>query len=259
MSEYRTQERFNGEVRPIVSNNCNFVPGKPGEPTLISWIDAVTLFHEFGHALHGLSSNVTYPTLAGTSVARDFVELPSQLNEHWLSAAEVLGRFAVHYRTGEPMPQALQDKLKRARAFNEGFATVEFLASAIADMRLHLQGEAPVDMRRFERDCLAEIGMPKEIVMRHRIPHFGHIFSGDHYSAGYYSYLWSEVLDHDAFEAFQEEGGPFNPATAARYRDTILSVGDTMDPAEAWLAFRGRAPDPRAYFRFKGFPVSGAN
>ena len=256
MSEYRSQERFRKDIRPIVSNNTNFVAGKPGEPVLVSWDDGITMFHEFGHAIHGLNSNVTYPSLAGTNVERDFVEFPSQLNENWLSTPEVLNRFAVHYQTGAPMPDALVAKIKNARTFNSGFDTVEYLASAIVDMRLHLEGDQSLDMKAFEKSCLADIGMPKEIVMRHRIPQFGHIFSSDGYSAGYYSYLWSEVLDHDAFEAFVEEGGPYNPGTAKRYHDTILSVGNTVDPADSWRAFRGRDPDPKAYFRYKGFPTT---
>jgi peptidyl-dipeptidase Dcp len=255
MNEYRTQESFRRPVTPIVSNNCNFVKAKPGEPVLISWDDGTTMFHEFGHAIHGLNSNVRYPTLAGTNTARDFVEFPSQLNENWLRTPEVLKRFALHYRTGQPIPDDLVAKIDKARTFNQGFATVEYLASAIVDMRLHLEGEKPLDMKAFEKSCLDEIGMPKEIVMRHRIPQFGHVFSGDGYSAGYYSYLWSEVLDHDAYEAFVEEGGPYNPKTAKRYHDTVLSVGNTVDPADAYRAFRGRDPDPKAYFRFKGFPV----
>jgi peptidyl-dipeptidase Dcp len=258
MNEYRTQERFRRPVAPIVSNNCNFVPGPQGEPVLISWDDAVTMFHEFGHALHGLVSCVDYPGLAGTNVARDFVELPSQLNERWLPTHEVLSRFARHTATGAPMPEALAAKIKAAETFNQGFAVVEYLASAIVDMRLHLEGESPIDTHAFERRILEEIGMPREIAMRHRIPHFGHVFGGDGYSAGYYSYLWSEVLAHDAFEAFLEAGGPFDAAVASRYRRTILAAGDTAPPEEAWRAFRGRDPDPDAYFRAKGFPVSGA-
>ena len=256
MNEYRSQERFKGPVTPIVSNNTNFVQAKPGDPILVSWDDGITMFHEFGHAIHGLNSNVTYPSLAGTAVERDFVEFPSQLNENWLSTPEVLKSFAVHYQTGEPMPEATVAKIRKARTFNQGFATVEYLASAIVDMRLHLAGETPIDTRAFEKAVLDEIGMPKEIVMRHRIPHFGHVFSSDGYAAGYYSYLWSEVLDHDAFEAFLEEGGPYNPKTAKRYHDTILAVGNTVDPADSYRAFRGRDPDPKAYFAFKGFPLN---
>ncbi len=258
MNEYRTQERFKAAVTPIVSNNTNFVKAAPGEPILISWDDGITMFHEFGHAIHGLNSNVRYPSVAGTSVARDFVEFPSQLNENWLSTSEVLKRFAVHHATGEPIPDALVAKIAKARTFNQGFATVEYLASAIVDMKLHLAGETPLDMKAFETQCLAEIGMPREIVMRHRIPQFGHVFSSDGYAAGYYSYLWSEVLDHDAFQAFVDEGGPYNPATARRYHDMILQIGDTVDPAIAYRNFRGRDPDPKAYFAYKGFPMAGS-
>ena len=258
MNEYRTQERFKIPVTPIVSNNTNFSKAKPGEPILISWDDGVTMFHEFGHAIHGLNSNVAYPTLAGTNVARDFVEFPSQLNENWISTPEVLKKFAVHYQTGEPIPDAVVAKIAKARTFNQGFTTVEYLASAIVDMKLHLAGETPLDMHKFEKDCLAEIGMPREIVMRHRIPQFGHVFSGDGYSAGYYSYLWSEVLDHDAYQAFVDEGGPYNPATAKRYHDTILSKGNTIDPAQAYRNFRGRDPSIDPYLRYKGFPTTAA-
>ena len=256
MSEYRVQERFEKSITPIVSNNTNFASPKPGEPLLISWDDGVTMFHEFGHAIHGLNSNVTYPTLAGTNVARDFVEFPSQLNENWLRTPEVLNKFAVHYQTGAPMPAELVAKIEKANTFNSGFDTVEYLASAIVDMKLHLAGETQLDMKAFEKQCLGELGMPKEIVMRHRIPQFGHVFQSDGYAAGYYSYLWSEVLDHDAFQAFLEEGGPYNPKTAKRYHDTIVSVGNTVDPAEAYRNFRGRDPDPKAYFKYKGFPTA---
>jgi len=258
MNEYRAQERFVKPVTPVVSNNCNFVKGKPGEPVLISWDDAETMFHEFGHAIHGLSSNVNYPTLAGTNVPRDFVEFPSQMNENYLSTPEVLHQFALHYQTGKPMPDALVEKIKKARTFNQGFDTVEYLASAIIDMQLHLEGEKELDMKAFEKEHLAALGMPREIVMRHRIPHFGHVFSGDGYSAGYYSYLWSEVLDHDAFQAFVEEGGPFNKKTADRYRLSILSRGNTRDCADAYREFRGRDPSIVPYLEYKGFPTTGA-
>jgi peptidyl-dipeptidase Dcp len=253
MNEYRAQERVNGVIAPIVSNNTNFVRAKPGEPILVSWDDAVTLFHEFGHALHGLNSNVTYPTLAGTNVARDFVEFPSQLNEHWLLTPEILSRFAVHYQTGKPMPQELLDKIEQAKTFNQGFMTVEYLAGAIVDMRLHLAGSEPIDPDAFEKKTLAEIGMPKEIVMRHRTPQFGHIFSDDGYAAGYYSYLWSAVLDEDAFEAFNEAGGPYDKAVAKRYHDTIVSIGNKVDPAQAYRNFRGRDPEVDALLRARGF------
>ena len=185
MNAYRTQERVNGNITTIVSNNANFVKGKPGEPVLISWDDATTMFHEFGHALHGLNSNVTYPSLSGTAVARDYVEFPSQLLEHWLSTPEVLQRFALHYQTGKPIPQELVDKIKRSATFNQGFATVEYLSAALIDMKLHLAGDKKIDPDAFERETLAQLGMPKEIVMRHRTPQFLHIFSSDSYSAGY--------------------------------------------------------------------------
>jgi len=224
---------------------------------LIMYLGLIVLltFHEFGHALHGLNSKVRYPSLAGTSVARDFVEFPSQLNENWLETPEVLSRFCIHYRTGEPIPADLVQKIKRAHTFNSGFQTVEYLAGAIVDMKLHLAGGASIDPDRFERDTLQSLGMPEEIVMRHRTTQFGHVFSGDQYSAGYYSYLWSEVLDHDAFEAFQEAGGAYDPQVAKRYHDDILSVGNTLDPAEAYRHFRGRDPRIDAYLRAKGFPV----
>jgi len=256
MNEYRIQERFLGEVTPIVSNNANFVKGAPGEPILVSWDDATTMFHEFGHALHGLNSNVTYPALAGTSVVRDFVEFPSQLNEHWLPTHEVLTRFATHYKTGEPMPDALAAKIKKAHTFNQGFLTVEYLASAIVDMKAHLAGDTPIEPRAFEKKTLAEIGMPAEIVMRHRMPHFGHIFSGDGYSAGYYDYIWADTLTADAAEAFQEApGGFYDKAMAKRLHDCIMSVGNTIDAGEAFRRFRGRDVTIDALMRDRGFPA----
>jgi peptidyl-dipeptidase Dcp len=258
MNEYRTQERFERPVTAIVSNNANFVKGGPGEPILISWEDARTLFHEFGHALHGLSSNVNYPTLAGTNVARDYVEFPSQLLEHWLSTPEVLNRFALHYRTGKPIPAELVAKINRADTFNQGFKTVEYLSSALIDMKLHLAGATPIDPRTFERDTLAALGMPHEVVMRHRTPQFAHVFSGDGYSAGYYSYLWSDTLAEDAWEAFTEAKGPYDPAVVARLRDDVFSIGNTRDPADAYRAFRGRDPGIAALMRRRGFPVPAA-
>ncbi|HTN51752.1 MAG TPA: M3 family metallopeptidase [Anaeromyxobacter sp.] len=254
MNAYRNQERFDGEVPTIVSNNANFVKGKPGEPVLVSWIDAETLFHEFGHALHGLSSSVGYPSLSGTNVARDYVEFPSQLLERWLSTPEVLSRFALNVTTGKPMPEALLQKIERASKFNQGFITVEYLAGAIVDMKLHLAGDRPIDPDAFERETLAEIGMPREIVMRHRTPQFAHIFSDDGYSAGYYSYLWADTLSADAYEAFTEAGGPYDPAVAQRLKRFALSVGNTVDPAEAYRAFRGRDPGIGALMRKRGFP-----
>ncbi len=253
MNAYRTQERINGEVTTIVSNNANFVKGKPGEPVLISWDDATTMFHEFGHALHGLNSNVTYPLVSGTAVARDYVEFPSQLMEHWLSTPEVLQRFALHYQTGKPIPQELVDKIKRTSTFNQGFATVEYLSAALVDMKLHLAGAQKIDPDAFERETLAQLGMPKEIVMRHRLPHFLHIFSSDSYSAGYYSYLWSDVLTADAFGAFVEGKGPYDRAVADRLRKYIFSVGNTVDPAEGYRAFRGRDPKIDALMKKRGF------
>jgi peptidyl-dipeptidase Dcp len=260
MNAYRSQERFQGEVTTIVSNNANFVKGAPGEPVLISWEDATTLFHEFGHALHGLSSSVTYPTLSGTSVARDYVEFPSQLLEHWLSTPQVLQRFATHYQTGEPIPQSLVDRIKQASTFNQGFGTVEYLASALVDMRLHLAGTTPIDPDEFERRTLAELGMPSEIVMRHRTPQFGHVFSSDGYSAGYYSYLWSDVITADAAEAFTEApGGLYDADVARRLRENIFSVGNTIDPAEGYRRFRGRDPQIQALMRKRGFPSGDGN
>jgi peptidyl-dipeptidase Dcp len=255
MNAYRSQERFEKDITTIVSNNTNFVKGKPGEPILISWDDATALFHEFGHALHGLSSNVTYPSLAGTAVPRDYVEFPSQLLEHWLSTPEVLNKFALHYQTGQPMPAALLEKIQKASRFNQGFSTVEYLASALVDMKLHLAGDQTIDPDKFEKDTLAALGMPSEIVMRHRTPQFGHVFSGDGYSAGYYSYIWSDTLSADAWEAFTAGGGAYDKAVAKRLRDDIFSIGNTVDPAEAYKKFRGREPGIAALMRKRGFPV----
>jgi peptidyl-dipeptidase Dcp len=253
MSEYRGQEDLDSKISPIVSNNTNFLKDESGGPLLISWDDAVTLFHEFGHALHGLNSDVKYPSLAGTNVVRDFVEFPSQLNENWLSTPEVLSRFALHYQTGKPIPPELVAKIKKASTFNQGFATVEYLASALVDMKLHLAGDRPIDPDEFERTTLASLGMPAEMVMRHRTPQFSHIFSSDAYSAGYYSYLWAEVLDHDAFEAFTEAGGPYDKAVSKRLHDDIMTVGNSVDPAEAYRNFRGADPKIDGLLRARGF------
>jgi peptidyl-dipeptidase Dcp len=257
MNAYRNQERFEREITTIVSHNSNFVKGKPGEPILVSWNDAETLFHEFGHALHGLASNVSYPSLSGTSVARDFVEFPSQILERWLSTPEVLDRYARHVKTGKPMPRALAEKIERASKFNEGFATVEYLSAALVDMKVHLAGGTPVDISAFERETLAALGMPREIVMRHRPPHFAHLFSGDSYSAGYYSYLWADTLSADAYEAFLEGKGPYDPAVARKLK-TVFAAGNTVDPAEAYRAFRGRDPGIGALMRRRGFPEPAA-
>jgi peptidyl-dipeptidase Dcp len=234
MNAYRTQERFKGEITTIVSNNSNFIKGAPGEPVLISWDDATTLFHEFGHAIHGLNANATYPTVSGTNVARDYVEFPSQLNEHWLPTPQVLSKFCVHYKTGEPIPQALVDKIKAAGTFNQGFDTTEYLASALIDMKLHLAGDVDIDPDTFEREELTKLGMPKEIVMRHRTPQFGHVFSGDGYSAGYYSYLWADTLTADVAEAFKEApGGFYDKPTGQRLIETMMSES-TID-AVCWI------------------------
>ncbi len=254
MNAYRNQERFAGEVTTIVSNNSNFVKASPSEPVLVSWGDATTLFHEFGHALHGLSSNVSYPSLAGTNVDRDYVEFPSQLIEHWLITPEVLSRFARHCRTGEPIPKSLVAKIEDASKFNKGFENVEYLSSALVDMRLHLDPAKAADIAAFERETLASLGMPRQMAMRHRLPHFGHLFSGDSYSAGYYSYLWADTLSADAFEAFIEAEGAYDKAVAKRLRDHVFSTGNTVDPAEGYRAFRGRDAQVDALMRKRGFP-----
>ena len=254
MTTLRTQHKLDGEVRPLVINVMNFAKAGDGEPTLLSFDDARTLFHEFGHALHGLMSDVTYPMIACTEVATDFVELPSQLYEHWLEQPEVLRRFALHYRTREPMPEDLLQRLVAARTFDQGFSTVEYVASALVDLAFHQAPEPEqIDPAAFETDVLARIGMPAEIGMRHRSPHFLHVFAGNGYAAGYYSYMWSEVLDADAFEAFQETGDVFDPATAARLRDDILAAGGSRGPGEAYQAFRGRLPTADALLRKRGF------
>jgi peptidyl-dipeptidase Dcp len=255
MNSYREQEKLSGDIPTIVSNNSNFVPGKPGEPILISWDDARTLFHEFGHALHGLCSQVTYPFLSGTSVPRDYVEFPSQLMEHWLSTPEVLKRFALHYQTGEPIPQILVDRIAHSSHFNQGFSTTEYLSSALVDMKLHLSTANTIDPAEFEKKTLAELHMPKEIVMRHRLPQFGHLFSGDAYSAGYYSYLWSDVLSADAYEAFTEANGPYDSTVAKHLYQYVFSVGNTIDPAEGYRLFRGHYPKVDALMKARGFPL----
>lgn len=258
MNEYRTQEKFEGETTPIVSNNCNYVKGKPGEPVLISWDDASTLFHEFGHALHGLVSNVNYPTLAGTSVKRDFVEFPSQVNEYWFETPEVLNKFAVHYQTGKPIPKELVDRILKAGNFNQGFETVEYLANAIYDMKLHTEAtpDKTIDIAAFEKKTMAEIGMPKEMVLRHPAAAFGHIFSGDGYSAGYYVYIWADAMTADVYEGFQEKGGLYNKEACKLLETSIMSVGNSIPPDEAFRRFRGRDVDTNALMRDRGFPVS---
>lgn len=255
MNAYRSQERFDKDITTIVSNNSNFVKGKPGEAVLISWDDATTMFHEFGHALHGLSSNVNYPSLSGTNVARDYVEFPSQLLEHWLATPQVLQKYAVHYRTGKPIPQSLVDKIEKASTFNQGFATTEYLASALIDMKLHLAGSQKIDPDKFEKETLDALGMPKELVMRHRTPQFAHVFSSDGYSAGYYSYLWSDVITADSYGAFTEAKGPYDKAVGTSLVKNIFSVGNTIDHAEAYRKFRGRDPKVEALMKKRGFPM----
>jgi peptidyl-dipeptidase Dcp len=257
MSEYRTQEAFKETTTPIVSNNSNFVKGKPGEAVLISWDDAVTMFHEFGHALHGLNSNVHYPSLAGTNTKRDFVEFPSQLNEYWLATPEILGKFAVHHQTKQPIPAALVARIKKAKSFNQGFKTVEYLMATIYDLKIHsMPTDKPIDPAAFEKAVMAEIGAPHEIVMRHRPTHFGHIFADDGYSAGYYSYLWADTLTADAAEAFTEAGSFYDKATARKLHDTLMSVGNAVPPEEAFRRFRGRDVDTNALMRDRGFTAA---
>lgn len=255
MTDYRAQENMGKPITTIVSNNSNFIKGADGEAVLISWDDAVTLFHEFGHALHGLLSKVNYRSQSGTSVARDYVEFPSQINEHWLETPEILNQFAIHHKTGEAIPQELLDKIKKASTFNQGFDTVEYLASALMDMKLHLAGSADIDPDAFERDTLADMGMPSELPMRHRTPHFMHIFSSDSYSAGYYSYLWADALTADAAERFVEAGSFYDKDVAKSLHDNVMSIGDTIDPAEGFRRFRGRDVDTSALLRKRGFPV----
>jgi len=253
MTSLRDQQKLDGEIAPLIINVCNFAKGAEGQPSLLSPDDARTLFHEFGHGLHGMLSNVTYPSLSGTSVFTDFVELPSQLYEHWQERPEVLQKFARHHLTGEPLPEDLLKRFLAARKFNQGFATVEFVSSALVDLEFHTQpASASRDVRAFEKAELQKIGMPEEIAMRHRPTQFGHIFTGDHYAAGYYSYMWSEVMDADAFGAFEEAGDIFDPATARRLHDDIYSSGGSVDPEAAYVAFRGREPEPDALLRRRG-------
>ncbi len=250
---YRGQRNLPPVQNVLSSNNNNFANGAKGEPVLISLDDAETLFHEFGHAIHAMLQNVTYPGLAGTP--RDFVEYPSQVNEHWLLTRDVLDKYARHYKTGQPMPQALLDKIKASETFNQGFATTEYLSSAIVDMKLHTIPDGIVDPAAFEATTLREIGMPRQLVMRHRLPQFNHLFSSDSYSAGYSSYLWSETMDADTFAAFEEAGSPWDKATADRFARILLSTGNETDRAEAYRAFRGRDPDVNALLKQRGFPT----
>lgn len=254
MNSYRNQEKLGGDVLTIVSNNCNFIKAAGNEPVLISWDDATTLFHEFGHALHGLCSDVTYSSLAGTAVARDYVEFPSQLLEHWLSTPEVLNKFALHYKTNQPLSEELVGRIEKAANFEQGFATVETISSSLVDMKLHLETKK-IDPRKFEKVTLEQLKMPSEIVMRHRIPQFSHIFSSDGYAAGYYSYLWADVINADAWEAFTEGKGPYDKEVAKRLYDNVFSVGNTIDQEKAYENFRGRAPQSDALMRARNFPI----
>lgn len=247
-SAMRQQAKFPETQAPVVINVCNFAKG---DPALLSWDDARTLFHEFGHALHQMLSNVTYESISGTSVARDFVELPSQLYEHWLEVPEVLQKFATHADTGEPMPQEMLEKVLGAANFDMGFQTVEYVASALVDLAFH-DGAAPADPMAKQAEVLAGIGMPRAIIMRHATPHFAHVFAGDGYSSGYYSYMWSEVMDADAFAAFEEAGGAFDAERAKALEEHILSTGGSVDPAELYTAFRGRLPGVEALLKGRG-------
>ncbi len=253
MTTYRSYSTYDGVKNVLASNNNNFIKAEGDEPILISLDDAETLFHEFGHALHYLSYKITYPALGGTP--RDYVEYPSQVHEHWVLSRPILDGFMKHVETGQAMPQALVDKIEAASTFNQGYATVSYLSSALVDMDLHTRATPPTDIDAFERESLARIGMPKEIVMRHRLPQFNHLFTSDAYSAGYYSYLWSEVMDADTWAYFEGSGDVFNPDIAARYKSIILSEGNTTDRGEAYRRFRGRNPDVDALLRVRGFPV----
>lgn len=258
MSAFRRQQRLDGDTRPIIINTQNFNKPPAGQPSLLSLEEARTLFHEFGHALHGMLSDVTYPRISGTSVSTDFVELPSQLYEHWLLTPEVLRKFATHYKTGQVIPEELVEKVQAMRTFNQGFMSVEYCASTLVDMDLHEMTAKEIgapddfDTRAFERAALEKIAMPNEITMRHRTPHFAHIFSGDGYAAGYYSYLWSEVLDADAFSAFEEKGNVFDPELAAKLKEHIYSAGGRQEPDAAYIAFRGKLPEPDALMKKRG-------
>ncbi len=250
-SAMRSQSRAGGEVRPHVVNVCNFAKLEEGSPALLSYDDARTLFHEFGHALHQMLSDVTYESISGTSVARDFVELPSQLYEHWLEVPEVLAKFATHAETGAPMPDDLLQRMLGAATYDMGFSTVEYVASALVDLGFH-DGPPPADPMQKQAEILEDIGMPRAIRMRHATPHFAHVFAGDGYSCGYYSYMWSEVMDADAFAAFEEIGDPFDADLAARLEDTVLSSGGSVDAAELYTQFRGRLPGVGALLKGRG-------
>ncbi|MGO9945044.1 MAG: M3 family metallopeptidase [Rhodoblastus sp.] len=252
MSNFRGQKKLDGDVRPIVVNVMNFPKPSPDRPTLLTLTEITTLFHEFGHALHGMLSDVVYPSMSGTATPTDFVEFPSQLYEHWALRPEILQRFALHSETGAPIPSKMIDRIMEARHFNQGFAAVEFCASAYVDFLIHSRTKAADDIEATERDILQEIAMPQEIVPRHGAPHFSHIFSSESYAAGYYSYLWSEALDADGFAAFEEAGDLFDPAVAKRLHDYVYAAGNRRDPKDAYALFRGRPPRFDALLRKKG-------
>ena len=253
MNLLRPQERMDGEVSAVVLNICNFTPPPPGSPALVSWEEARVLFHEMGHALHGLASEVTYPSVSGTDVPRDYVEFPSQLFERWLRTPELLGRFGLHVESGEPIPAWMAERLEEGYAFHQGLATTEYLASALLDLRVHSGGEVPDDLTGAERAAMGELGVPAGIGMIHRLPHFRHAFGGDAYSAGFYSYLWADALAADAAEAFAEGGGFYDVDIARRLWDSALAAGNAVDPVESYRRFRGRDPDPAALLRKRGF------
>jgi len=254
MTSYRGYSTYDGVKNVLASNNNNFIKAEGDAPVLISLDDAETLFHEFGHALHYLSYRITYPGLGGTP--RDYVEYPSQVHEHWVLSRPILDGYMKHVETGQPMPQALVDKIEASQTFNQGYATVSYLSSALVDMDLHTRADPPTDPDAFERESLERYGMPREIVMRHRLPQFNHLFTSDAYSAGYYSYLWSEVMDADTWAYFEESGDVFNPDIAARYKAIILSEGNSSDRGEAYRRFRGRDPDVAALLKVRGFPTT---
>jgi peptidyl-dipeptidase Dcp len=251
---YRSHSNYDGKVTVLCSNNSNFIKGEPGEPVLVSWDDALTFFHEMGHALHYLSSIVKYPTL--DSGVRDYTELQSQLLERWLSTDTVINNYLLHFQTGEPIPKALTTKIKKASTFNQGFSTTEYLASAIMDMKYHLMDPANLDVDAFERETLKTMNMPEELVMRHRSPHFGHVFSSESYATGYYGYIWADVLTADAAEAFADApGGFYNKPLAKKMVETLFAPRNSLDPADAYRNFRGRNADINALMRDRGFPV----
>ncbi|MEE4247717.1 MAG: M3 family metallopeptidase, partial [Kangiellaceae bacterium] len=253
MSSFRAQNGISGDI-PIIINNCNYNKPAEGEPALLSFIDASTLFHEFGHGLHGLLSNTDFPSLAGTAVDRDFVEFPAQIYEHWLEQPEILERFAVHYETGEPMPAEMLERLMAAGSFNQGFATVEFLNSGFVDMAYHLHEDPmSIDIAAFEEEVLSSRQSPEQIPMRHRSTHFLHTFAGEGYSAGYYSYLWAGVLDTDGFAAFTEAGDIFDPTLSQQLLDSVFAAGNSEPAMDAYVGFRGREPQVGALLRDRGF------